>query len=204
VEAYSACVDDGACTEAGTAEGCNWSVPGREGHPVNCVSWAEAKGYCAWAGGETKRLPTEAEWEKAARGTDARTYPWGNVPEPSCSHVVMNDAGSNGCGVTSTMEVGSKPLGDSPHGAHDMSGNVYEWVADWYAPYDAADTDNPKGAAMGTWHVLRGGGSWISFDAYFFRAARRGSLEHLASFFIGETHEIGFRCARTPPAALSQ
>lgn len=192
VEAYSACVDDGECSEPSSGGSCNWMVAGREDHPVNCVTWLQAVEYCTWAG---KQLPTEAQWEKAARGTDARTYPWGNVPG-SCTHVVMSEGGS-GCGMGSTWPVGSKPMGDSPFGAHDMAGNVWEWVADWYASsYDAMETDNPTGPLMGTVRVLRGG-SWNSSVTYNFRAAYR-------YFYPANVNDgVGFRCASTPPAAPS-
>jgi formylglycine-generating enzyme required for sulfatase activity len=198
VDAYSACVDDGACTEPNADSGnCNWMVAGREDHPVNCVGWYDAEDYCGWAEGGTKRLPTEAEWEKAARGTDAREYPWGDSPAPSCTHVVMSGGGSYGCGMDSTWAVGSKPLGDSPYGAHDMAGNVYEWVADWWADsYDAAETDNPTGPVMGSYRVLRGG-FWAFSTGDYFRAAHRASSG--PSHGAGDAH--GFRCARTPPAA---
>ena len=195
VEAYSACVADGACTEPGSGGSCNWMVAGREDHPVNCVTWFQAAKYCGWVDGGVKRLPTEAEWEKAARGTDAREYPWGDVPEPSCTHVVMNDGGA-GCDMGSTWPVGSKPMGDSPFGAHDMAGNVWEWVADWYtSSYDAMETDNPTGPAMGTWRVLRGG-SWGFSGSDYFRAADRSIFTPTFDF------NVGFRCARTPPAPL--
>jgi formylglycine-generating enzyme len=199
VGAYSGCVDDGACSQPSTGGSCNWMVAGRENHPVNCVTWSQAEAFCGWAGGGTKRLPTEAEWEKAARGTDAREYPWGDSPVPTCSHVVMNDAaaGGSGCGLSSTRPVGSKPLGDSPYGAHDMAGNVREWVADWYASsYDAAETDNPTGPALGTSRVLRGG-SWFSSNTNHFRAAYRGNNNPAHG-----NNYVGFRCARTPPAPL--
>lgn len=126
VSDYAECEAIGVCAEPSTGGNCNWMVAGREDHPVNCVTWFDADTYCTWVDGGTKRLPTEAEWEKAARWMDARTYPWGDTPEPSCSHVVMDDAsaGSDGCGMESTMEVGSKPMGTSPYGAHDMAGNV--------------------------------------------------------------------------------
>jgi sulfatase modifying factor 1 len=200
VEAYAACVDVGECSEPSTDTYCNWMVAGREDHPVNCVTWYKAEKYCGFAGEGTKRLPTEAEWEKAARGTDTREYPWGDSPAPSCTHAVMDDAaaGGSGCGMGSTWAVGSKPMGDSPYGAHDMAGNVGEWVADWYAsPYDATETDNPTGPAMGTARALRGG-SWanVSFTSSF-RAARRADGPP-----FGASNSVGFRCARTPPAPL--
>ncbi|MEM9454638.1 MAG: SUMF1/EgtB/PvdO family nonheme iron enzyme [Myxococcota bacterium] len=202
VGAYEACVDEGACTEPSTEPYCNWAkgepVAGRAGHPVNCVDWTQAEEYCAWAGEGTKRLPTEAEWEKAARGTDARIYPWGDIPEPSCSHVVMSGAGTgSGCGMGSTGAVGSTPLGASPYGAQDMAGNVWEWVADWYGDYDEDETNNPMGPRNGTLRIMRGG-SWLSYwYTNNFRAANRYSDNPAYSY-----SDVGFRCARTPPGAL--
>lgn len=196
---YAACVAAGGCTAPATdpVPYCNWNQPDRDDHPINCVDWYQAAAYCAWVDEGTNRLPTEAEWEKAARGADARVYPWGDAPGPTCTHAVMWDdaVGGSGCGTYGTMPVGSKPLGDSPYGLKDMSGNVWEWVADWYGPYDAAETDNPTGAAMGTDRVLRGD-SWYSAILDYFRAASRGGLDPVNRWMI-----VGFRCARTPPAA---
>lgn len=125
VGAYAACVANGACSEPGRGGSCNWMMAGREDHPVNCVSWFQATEYCTWTGEGTKRLPTEAEWEKAARGTDVRTYPWGDTPAPSCGHVIMYER-TAGCGMNTTWAVGNKPLGVAPDGAQDMAGNVQE------------------------------------------------------------------------------
>lgn len=192
VGAYAECVDDGTCSLPGGERDCNWNVVGRENHPVNCVDWFQAETYCSWVDGGTKRLLTEAEWEKAARWTDARRYPWGDEPEPSCSHVVMDDAdvGGDGCGMHSTMEVGSKSMGASPYGVHDMAGNVWEWVSDWYGSYDAGETDNPTGPADGTQRVMRGG-SWDYHNPNDLRAAYRGL--NISSFSF---NNVGFRCGR--------
>ncbi|MEM9455848.1 MAG: SUMF1/EgtB/PvdO family nonheme iron enzyme [Myxococcota bacterium] len=201
VEAYKECVDAGVCTEPSTGTYCNWSqggpVAGRENHPVNCVSWFQAEAYCEWVQGGTKRLPTEAEWEKAARGTDGRVYPWGDTPQPSCDRLVMSDAaaGGAGCGTGATWEVGSMPLGASPYGVQDMAGNVWEWVADWYGYYDAGETNNPVGPRNGTSRVLRGG-SWFFDFTSIFRAAYRDSNDPTDS-----GNGVGLRCARTPSAA---
>ncbi|MCB9645569.1 MAG: SUMF1/EgtB/PvdO family nonheme iron enzyme [Deltaproteobacteria bacterium] len=130
VAAFKRCVDAGAC-EASTfrsGESCNWGRPERDQHPMNCVNWSGADAFCRWAG---RRLPTETEFEKAARGTDGRRYPWGNAPS-SCAYAVLDDGG-NACGRgETTWQVGSKPAGASPYGALDMAGNVWEWTSDWY------------------------------------------------------------------------
>lgn len=198
---YQACMDATACQAPMSTANmqfdteCNVGQKGREEHPANCVGFEAAEAFCAWA---EKRLPTEAEWEKAARGTDAIRYPWGNGPAPTspCMHA-HNGLGEPGCGLESTQVRGSYPAGSSPYGAHDMAGNVWEWVSDYYAAtYDGAALRNPTGPAAGTQHVLRGGG-WYQDSATEFTTSRRHSTDlDLSDAFIG------FRCVRPAPMPM--
>jgi formylglycine-generating enzyme required for sulfatase activity len=208
VAAYRRCVASGTCTAAPepTKDGidslCNGTRADRHDHPVNCVDWNQAEAYCAWA---NKRLPSEAEWEHAARGGDGRTYPWGNEA-PSVKR--LNACGSecrvlgkrlgrewkvmyeDNDGREATAPVGSFPSGASPFGALDMAGNVWEWTADWYGAYMAGASTNPHGPKDGTTRVIRGGG-WFDIDAAWLRGAIRdgyGSADRYA--------DVGFRCAR--------
>jgi iron(II)-dependent oxidoreductase len=133
--------------------------PGLEDHPVVWVSWDDAMAYAEWIGG---RLPTEMEWEKAARGTDGRVYPWGAQFDP-------NRANTWETGLHSTAPIGSFPAGKSPYGLLDMAGNVAEWVADQFSPYPNARTLLPEYSR--NLRVLRGG-SW-TFNEYYSRATHR-------------------------------
>jgi formylglycine-generating enzyme required for sulfatase activity len=193
VAQYAACVDDGGCMNAGdTSEFCNSGESGRSDHPINCVDWDQAKAYCEWAG---KRLPTEAEWEKAARGgcelygDDCKTampiYPWGDE-EPKCDR-----ATSSGCG-DGTRPVWSTPHGASPYLAQDMAGNVWEWVADWNGSYDHGLAMNPSGPSSGAFRVVRGGS--FAYGAPYLRASVRYDFSPGYSYGY-----LGFRCARSVP-----
>ncbi len=167
---------------AGT--GSLFDMKGIETVPVVQVTWHDAADYCQWVG---KRLPTEAEWEKAARGIDGRPYPWGDKA-PSPRHVNFN---RDWVATGALLPIGSLPDGASPYGVHDMSGNAREWVQDWYAKdyYRMAPDRNPKGPETGLLKVIRGG-SWHSFESDI-RTAARGK-----GGFALKTHGTGFRCAR--------
>ena len=135
----------------------------KDDHPMVGVTWEEARAFCRWAGGD---LPTEAQWEKAARGTDSRGYPWGNTwDESKC----QNNA-------SMTCPVGSFPQGASSYGVLDMAGNVWEWCSDWYQDsYSGISDRNPSGPASGERRVLRGG-CWCNSTPDFFRSAHRGDV----------------------------
>jgi formylglycine-generating enzyme required for sulfatase activity len=181
---YAKCVAEGACTKSQYGSYSRDSyfddleVYGE--HPVVYVSWYQARNYCAWAG---RRLPSEAEWEKAARGPNGQKYPWGAAP-PSAA--LLNFDGDD------TVRVGSYPLNASPYGAYDMAGNLYEWVADYYAAnfYEAQKAVNPTGPQSGSTHVVRGGCFLNDTENFVTTTVRFGLYGENAN-----DAGAGFRCA---------
>jgi formylglycine-generating enzyme required for sulfatase activity len=192
---YQKCVGAGACRAPTT---CGWGEPtygdaSKTNHPVVCVNWDDARAYCAWA---RARLPTEAEWEKAARGTDGRRWPWGSTFDVSrlnfCDRNCEFDWKDTGAddGYARTAPVGNFPAGASPYGVLDMAGNVWEWVADWYDPnyYTYSPSHNPQGPDSGEKKVQHGG-AW-SNDKWIVQSAIRDP--YLPTDTLSDT---GFRCA---------
>ncbi len=193
---YALCVKAGACQAPGQSSSSSSSrYYGNSqftDYPVIYVNWTDADGYCAWAGAH---LPTEAQWEKAARGTDARTYPWGNAVL-NCSLGNFGQAKGNtktNC-VDDTSAVGTYPSGASPYGALDMAGNVWEWVNDWFdgAYYANSPVSNPQGPSGGVNRSLRGGG-WDTLSDFYPSAYRSRNNPGYSS------NDTGFRCARSSP-----
>ena len=191
---YAQCVTAGGCTvPSDTSSSTHISYYGNatySNYPVIWMTWNQASAFCSWTG---KRLPTEAEWEKAARGSsDTRPYPWGDTA-PNCT--LANFKNSTGDCVGDTTAVGSYPSGASPYGVLDMAGNVWEWVNDWYSStyYNSSPLNNPPGPTTGTLKVLRGGG-WYNATAQYLRMAFRDYIGYGPT----ELNYVGFRCAATP------
>jgi formylglycine-generating enzyme required for sulfatase activity len=195
VDEYQACINAGSCTPAGTDAMCNINLAATRGnHPINCVDWHQATAYCSY---KNARLPTEMEWEFAARGTDGRKYPWGNTaPNPrrvnACgdecvayAHRVHNDTKtamySGSDGFEETAPVGSYPAGTSPFGVLDMAGNVYEWTSSPYCYY-------PQHTCTSPYRMYRGG-AWYT-DKTVSVATRNGNVETEKSVVVG------IRCAK--------
>ncbi|MDB4942970.1 MAG: Adenylate cyclase, partial [Labilithrix sp.] len=224
VAEYKACSDQGRCRRAGKENVwpgitsaqrkiydplCNINdAAGRAMHPINCVDWAQAREACDARGA---RLPTEAEWEFAARGSDGRVYPWGDEPpgadllnacgkecvawmkkhpDPLAPPKLMYEQDD---GYANTAPVGSFPRGKSRWGLADVVGNVWEWVADYYAAYDAAAVADPSGPSAGTGRVLRGG-AWNGAEPSWVRPSFRfhGAPD-------ARSYGFGFRCAANAP-----
>lgn len=193
---YRRCVQDGACLEPLTCKRGEptYASPDRADHPAVCVSWYDAQAYCRWAGA---RLPTEAEWEYAFRGEQGSVYPWGdsfdgsrvNYCDRSCAE--SHADGEFDDGYAKTGPVTGIPQDVSWSAVTGMSGNVSEWVADWFGAYSAQALSNPAGPESGSEKLLKGC-SWFSPPAYC-RGAARPSADPSAR------HDAwGFRCAGPP------
>lgn len=189
VAAYRRCVAAGVCVAQTHAGAQKWWA--NEQHPVVLVSWAEAQKYCRWVDG---KLPTEAQWERAARGWSRRIYPWGDIYNPMITNHgrralhPLDDSD----GFAELAPVGQFPQGRTPEGVDDLAGNVEEWVADWYHPqYDEADAVDPQGPQAGDERVVRGGG-FTAAGPWVRGATRTHLLPSLRRPWLG------FRCAYDP------
>ena len=196
---YALCVASGACTKPSLTKSQTrnnyYGNPDYDNYPVIQIDWHQSQAYCQWVGGD---LPTEAQWEKAARGTDGRTYPWGNE-SPTCQLTNFNKGlyGNQSYCIGDTSPVTDYEQGASPYGALNMAGNVWEWVNDWYGSnyYSNSSTRNPAGPTSGRYRVIRGG----SWDYYYngtwgIRAADR--------YGVNPTNTVsgdGFRCVLPQP-----
>jgi formylglycine-generating enzyme required for sulfatase activity len=183
VASFSACVSAGSCSGT-TGMGCNWMEPGREMHPINCVTWSDADAFCRWRGGS---LPTEAQWEYVAKGTEGRMFPWGDaVPTTQLCW------GRGNLGISCPVQAVSGDV--TALGLWDLGGNVAEWTADWYAMTYPADTGtpllNPSGPATGTTRVSRGG-DFAASNAIDVRSTNRVYRDPTRYL-----RNLGFRCVR--------
>ena len=200
VEEFRKCVEDGSCDhpfDNQRNQYCNYNAPGRDKHPINCVSWQHAKQYCNWQSG---RLLYEAEWEKAARaGVNNQRYPWGNE-NANCKHAIMDDGQTktkvsadetDGCGEDRTWPRGSRP--GNAFGLYDMNGGIAEWVANWYLPqaiqklYSQGETHGP---GQGQRKVIRGG-AWDEQSWALSNSARWAKVPTGHSSLYGSN---GIRC----------
>ena len=196
VNQYDRCITAGKCTKPRRHKSwnpdvkyCNWGAPGRGNHPINCVTYKQAAAYCAW---KKMRLPTEAEWEYAARGKTGRQFPWGSQ-FPTCARAVFVGRRGAYCGPRGTRPVGSTRKGASAFGLMDMAGNVNEWMQDCYVPrfykFCRNGCKDPIMPCRGVndRRVIRGGG-WRGYPANM-KATRRGHMRETS----GDSG-VGFRC----------
>jgi formylglycine-generating enzyme required for sulfatase activity len=202
VRAYRACVDARICTPAGVAQGCNSVQPMSDAHPINCVDHAQAEAFCRWAG---RRLPTEDEWEFAARGPDGRTFPWGGeVPDGTRANFAdrslvewRREAGREGPptllpasdGWPNSASVGSFAAGRTREGVADLAGNVREWTASLACEKRGASCSPITPSGKAAWSVRGGGFLTARIDET--RAAFRERVEADT-----RVEDLGFRCAR--------
>jgi len=189
---YKACVNAGYCSRpkniGSYSFGNYYDNPNFEDYPVIYVDWNMADAYCQWRG-DGARLPTEAEWEKAAKGDSSYSYPWGDTV--GCEIVNYNPSGP-AC-VGDTTRVGSYELGKSPYGAYDMAGNVWEWVGDMYQKfyyYTPVPDPDPTGPTIGDGRRIRRGGSWL-----FSESSMRVTNRSPENYYFNDW-DVGFRCAR--------
>jgi len=179
---WAGCVTAGACTLPQTCSGSTYDPSATPNAPVTCIRYDQGIAYCAWRGA---RLPTEAEWELAARGTDGRVYPWGNQA-PDCTFANMTL-----CPDQNVHDVGSHPAGVGPYGLQDMAGNAWEMVSDYYGNnyYSSSPTMDPTGPATGTMQTERGGGFFD--NAVELRTSNRRSVNNVVN------PDRGVRCAHS-------
>ena len=192
---YKVCVGAGVCqvpSHSGLGyhgdASSTYDDPNFANHPVAWIDWGGAQTYCEWRGAH---LPSETEWEKAARGTDGRKYPWGDAIDLTFANYGDNAPDNYAGMIGKTTAVGSYPKGQSPYGIYDMAGNVWEWVADWYDVYPGGDLSANDAFGKQTYRVLRGG-SWND-QPDLLRTSFRGGNSPDSTL-----NYIGFRCAGTP------
>ena len=203
---YQECVEAGSCSPPRRSDCCTedpnraplwpsyFGNPDYDDYPVIFITWFDAYDFCTWRGA---RLATEAEWEKASRGTDARTYPWGNTePTPELLNFTWLPGEFEGRPRYATAPVGSYPKGASPYGVLDLAGNVYEWLWDRYDAryYDVSPYENPTGPETGDFRLTRGG-------SFFNQAFRNRSANRNNAYIPADSFHFdgGARCASDPP-----